>query len=888
MRKLALRWLAFLALLPLIFSFAACGDDDDDNDNEPSPDDDDDDVISDDDDDDNDADDDDDNDDTTAGEDVRVWQSGDELLIFNNQVRVTYYLSEGRYSVADGAGAEVIVRADAAAYSFVILAAKKWYASALPLIEWTQADATNVLGEGMTVAVRRGGAKGEPELTQSFTLLDGEGFVLTEARLDNVTDGQIKVGAIYPLYAENDTGCLAFGEHQDLRVLTNGTLNYLDFAVPIFNGASPTLSNWSSLIYNQATGRSLMLGFLEFDDSQSIVYNAPVHSGEKYQVLQAVSQYDPVRYVAAGGGQTSAPRLIDFVQPTPHDALETYADRLKTWLGVVTWLEKHPEIGVPIGWNSWSGSGSSGGYGTDINEEIIVANMDFADRELRRWGMNYFQIDDGWETMEGDWGINEDRFPPHGEMNGLEWLFDRARNMGFIPGLWIAAFNAELDAQVILDHPEWFADPIFGGLFGYDQLSLDLTDPAASAHLADLMTTLVGWGAEWIKLDFAYRAVLTENWSRENITRGEFYRAGIQTIREAIGDDVFFLAVAIVGWHYGLLDGLRLTLDTMPVWEGESDHPYSIFGMFDNQGLKPMYRDSVRRYYLNNRLWINHPDLIFFRAHADQDFPPLTLNESQTFATSVALQGGIVKIGDIIVDLQPAWVDSLRRIMPVVAGAARPLDLMAREFPEVFSLPVDDFAEPYHVLGLLNWGINRDLTVIPWSFLDDDARTIGADFADLGLDEKTTYLAFEFWTQEYLGEASGEFYLEVPARSPRVVALRPLLDRPQFLGTNRHVLGGLGVIHSVTWNDGAKTLTGVQEGSVGTAFAPFTHQLTFHVPGGFTATEAAVTVDDGYAVENPTLTTDGEIATLTFAVTQTAEPKAGEQHPDVTWVLSFE
>jgi hypothetical protein len=697
----------------------------------------------------------------------------------------------------------------------------------------------------------------------------------------------MNVGAIYPLMADGPGGRLNFGSSADLRVLTNGFLNYLDFLVPIQPGTTPVLSNWSSLVFNQETRKSLSVGFLTYESAQPMVYTgpSPLSAG---QTLHAVSQFEPAKKLASGQVLHSETMILDFGQKTPHLALETYADRIKAWLGIRTWFERHPEMKVPAGWNSWSGSDSSGGYGRDVNEQIIIDNMDFADSELRRWGMNYFQIDDGWQTATGDWEVNASKFPAHGDMNGIEWLMHRAKEQGFLTGLWIQGFNASEYSNVYREHPDWFAGPLFGGLIKQGEKVFDFSNPGAQGYLKGVLEKIKGWGAEWIKLDFAYTAIMSEDWDMPNQTRGDFYKKGVKLFRDTLGDDVFLLNVAIVGYNYGLIDACRLTLDTMPVWEGEAEDPYSLISYFSNQGLKPMYRDCARRYYLNDRVWINHPDLIFFRAHEDEKYPPLTFNESATFATAVALQGGIVKIGDRLVDLKPEAVDCLRRIMPVYKKSGRPLDLFERDFPEVWSTDVDGFDEPYHVIGFLNWGKNRDLTKPGYPFIDDADRVISANFGAAGIDPQQKFLAFEFWTQEFLGEVSGALSLGVPARSPRVVALRPKLDRPQLLGTNRHVMGGAGVIRSIKWDSQARTLTGIQEGSVGTAYAPFTHQLTFYAPSGYDLQDVRIKSPTGYRIIGKSVSMQGNIIRISFIVDNEGRPEAsGIMHPDVEIRLAF-
>ncbi|MBZ0273287.1 alpha-galactosidase [bacterium] len=860
-------------------------DDDDDTADDDAADDDetDDDAV--DDDADDDVDDDDADDDTGDGGEVSVRVEGNDIVIENDRVTLRYHTPFGRYSIHDANGDAIVVNAQALARTGVIFPKAVWRSSDLPFLSWSAGNGANALGGGMWLKVERGGLAGAPDLIQTFMLIHGQGVVLSDVRVENTTGEEIQIGAIYPLHADPPDGHMNFGAPKDLRLLTNGAFNYLEFISPIFAGTTPALSTWSALIHNLATGRSLSAGFLTFEVGHPVVYSGPPLGDGFGQALHAAAEYEPAKTLAAGASIYSELFALDFTQTSPFDALETYGDRLKAWLEIVTWLEKHPEIGVPAGWNSWSGSGSSGGYGTNIDEEIILDNMDFADSELRRWGMNYFQLDDGWSTENGDWVVNAARFPDHGGMNGLEWLMSRAKSLGFHTGLWISAYGATDDSDVYADHPEWFAGPLYGIVSG-DEPVLDLTNPEVIDHLKDVIGDLVDWGIEWIKLDFAYQGVISGDWHDDSYTRGEFYRAGVKAIREVIGPDVFFLNVAIKGWNYGLVDSVRLTLDTMPVFEGESPTD-----LITNQGLKPMYRDAARSWWLHGRVWVNHPDLIFFRAHKEEQFPPLTWNESMTFATSVALGGGLVKIGDRLVDLTPEALDGYRRILPPYGVAGRPIDLFEREYPEIWSLPVDDFTEPYHVIGVLNWGSNLDMSVWPYGTIADEDRTYTVDLADAGVPDKAAWHAYEFFTEEFLGTVTDEIEAFVPAHAPRVVALRPVLDRPQFLGTNRHVLGGVKVIDDIAWDGDAKTLTGTQEAAAGTAFAPFEHHVAFFIPDGYSFDDYAFDLPAGVTITGDSAaTTDvagGKVLDLFFTVEDDALVD-GDQFKSVSWTIAFD
>ena len=235
-----------------------------------------------------------------------------------------------------------------------------------------------------------------------------------------------------------------------------------------------------------------------------------------------------------------------------------------------------------------------------------------------------------------------------------------------------------------------------------------------------------------------------------------------------------------------------------------------------------------------------------------------------------------MKIGERLVELKPAWVDTVRRLLPAHPATGRPLDLFTREFPELWHLPLKDAAGGgYDVVGVINWGVNKDLTKNPYELMPDAARTVTVPLGDLGLDPKATYLAYEFWDERFIGEVTGSLAVEAAQHRAYLVALRKKEPRPQFLGTNRHALMGVVGVGAVAWDDAAKTLTVTQEATPGTAFAPFEYRVAFSIPAGWTVKDHAVR---GIEVSDVTLTSDGGHGTLAF----TAKDKG-----EATWTVTF-
>jgi hypothetical protein len=98
--------------------------------------------------------------------------------------------------------------------------------------------------------------------------------------------------------------------------------------------------------------------------------------------------------------------------------------------------------------------------------------------------------------------------------------------------------------------------------------------------------------------------------------------------------------------------------------------------------------------------------------------------------------------------------------------------------------------------------------------------------ARLRLDPTKTYLAFDFWQQEFVGEIKGSITINVPRGSVRLLALHAKTGTPQSLSTDRHVMQGAVELESCEWDDSMQTIRGVSTGPRGTS-----HNVYVYVPG---------------------------------------------------------
>ncbi|MFH1466118.1 MAG: glycoside hydrolase family 36 protein [Pseudomonadota bacterium] len=744
------------------------------------------------------------------------------------------------------------------------------------------ADLDCTAGDDMVVNCP--GDAAQPGFTWTLTA-NPDGWFEASLTLENTTDHDLSVAKLSPLYLDGrDGGALFLGDDPAThRILEDGAYGALDFVANLvpgdvernegyatvapgaFEGAS--VSSWDHAVQDLESERAWVAGALTFAQTTPVVnltYQASRAQESPdgrtgFSFLAAEGAYLPEPKVVAPGASLTSETFYFWTGADALDGLELYADAIAQTLDLTAWHKRAEGRRVPNGWNSWSGSSSTGGYGTDINEEVILANLEVMATELRDWGVDWFQIDDGYEPTYGEWTWREDRFP-----HGPAWLTEQIRAQGLTPGLWLAPFQVYPDAPIATDHPDWFADPIpMGDIMLGDSLILDLTHPEVQDYLRELFTTFrEDWGFDWLKLDFGYFALLGSSFYQENATREEAWRQGVGVIREALGEDAFFLLVGTLGTNFGILDAGRLGLDSMPIWEWEPSQTWD--DRMEQQGLKPTMRTGARRYYFQDRVWVNHPDLIFFRSNTrDESWPRLTLQESQAWCQWVALSGGLVKIGDRLVDLEPEHIDALRRILPAHGAPARPLDLFTREYPERWHLHydggLDGFAERWDLVALFDWGFNVDQTENPYAPIADDGLPAFHEVDLIALGIEGPRLAWEFWTGEFLGTVEGALGYEVPSHTGRMIALRPVQDHPQLLGWNRQITMGGVLLGEVTWD--ADTLTLPMHVAAPTEYAPFTYEIAVHVPEGFTFSEMT---SDGVALTSHEEEVEGEVLTVRF------------------------
>lgn len=549
------------------------------------------------------------------------------------------------------------------------------------------------------------------------------------------------------------------------------------------------------------------------------------------------------RFSAAGVGVEQ----LGFTMPLPGPGLiRLIPDYYTKVLGLPYYAPLDTSVfdRAPTTWCSWAS------YFGDVTEDAIVKNTDWLAKHLQPYGFQYVQIDDGYDRIPGKWGKaghnwidqwDKGRFP-----KGPEWIAKYIKSQGLRPGLWLVP-NAYSGA--VETHPDWYLRDKEGGFIrDYNTPSLDSSNPEVLDFLKKMFGTLGDWGFEYYKFDGEFS--LPAYVPKVDLTRlhdsktdpVEIFRKRLAVIREAIGPNTFVEGCPSgtpldgIGYYNSYFNGQ----DVYNNWQGM----HSLFdsinsNAFLNRMAVYVMPDGVE---LGDRISAEEAKRrrapnVFTNASQRED-PMIglgvTLPEARTLVSVLALSGVAYSLTGVMPELPPERLPLLQRTLPTMPIA--PLDLFSRgsdadwatfrnvraddyihHYPEVLDLKVAAPSGTYDVVALPNWRsapVTKDLSLT----------------RQLGLDPTGKYVAFDFWNQALLGVVSDNISVAVEGHDTRVLLVHRLLDRPQLIGTSRHITGAYS-IQDLSWDAAGKTLQGGSDVVPGADYTLF-----IHLPPGTSAT----------------------------------------------------
>lgn len=143
-------------------------------------------------------------------------------------------------------------------------------------------------------------------------------------------------------------------------------------------------------------------------------------------------------------------------------------------------------------WCAW-------GFGRKFQPEQIIKAIP----EARKLGFGWVTMDDGWQTLEGDWEPNPKKFP-RGDAD-VRALVDRIHAAGMKAQLWWAPLSVSPQSELIRKHPEWLLLDPSGArrrISWWNAFYLCPADPDVVTYHRRLTERIFKvWGFDGLKLD---------------------------------------------------------------------------------------------------------------------------------------------------------------------------------------------------------------------------------------------------------------------------------------------------------------------------------------------------------------------------------------------------
>ncbi|MGL6106074.1 alpha-galactosidase [Romboutsia sp.] len=500
--------------------------------------------------------------------------------------------------------------------------------------------------------------------------------------------------------------------------------------------------------------------------------------------------------------------------------------------------EFRPNLKPLAGWCSWEA------FRRDVTQENVEEVSKFFGETLRDYGLEYIQIDDGFQPMplpknpkgslaEG-WLNTNSQFP-----KGHKGAVEAIKEEGLKAGIWTNAnitneeFAKEQKEHLIIGNDN---KPMLGEWIDY---LIDSSKESLDKHIAPFYKGLKEHGYDYFKTD-AIRHLLLDGYHeavRQGLMTNEEaeakFRAYMECARENIGDEAYFLASwGVLSEVIGVVDACRISMDANPTWAG----------------IRMQIVESARWFHAQRILFLIDPDHICARTNVEW---------ARSVCSLISLSGGLYMLSDPLKDYDENRLEIIKKTLPTLktfTGETGTLDLsypaftwtklhgfaVPRENPvENEDITIDEalnMAGNYksmndnHPFSTL-WNIHIDREYRKWSVLSRFAtvplKESVVEFKDLGLNSDKEYLGFDFWENKYLGKNKYSITCkELELGSCQIISLTEVKEHPQVIASTRHVSMDDISIKSQKWDNNRLLLE--LEGIKDTTEAYY-----FHIPKGY-------------------------------------------------------
>lgn len=471
------------------------------------------------------------------------------------------------------------------------------------------------------------------------------------------------------------------------------------------------------------------------------------------------------------------------------------------------------------GWCSWEA------FRRDIDEAKINGIAQFMEEHLKDYGLEYIQVDDGYQKMplpwraqgdmkEGWMTCDESKFP-----GGHKRIVEDIKKHGFVPAIWT---NANItNEEFVVYHPDdvIFHDgkPMKGEWIDY---LYSCTPECLEKQVTPVFEGFRDAGYKYVKID-AIRHLLLDG-LHEAVRLGmmtnelaeQKFRAYMEAGKKGMSEDMYFLA----SWGemhevVGIADACRISMDANPTWAG----------------IRMQLFEMARWFHTQRILFVNDPDHVCVRTKPEWAKSVLSL---------ISLSGGLCMLSDTQDAYTQEKLDIIKKTLPPLTTYTAESGALSLDFPaytwtklhgfavQSHETPVEmedvDLKDAYHMAGIYPTMQDDHPFSTLWSFhlrCADDAWCVLGRFAtiplkesevclkNVNLDPEQSYHVFDFWAQEYLGIVSQNVAVRALGLGEcQILGLRRVKDIPQLIASSRHVSMDAVSVRSTHWSDNRLTI----------------------------------------------------------------------------------
>lgn len=312
-------------------------------------------------------------------------------------------------------------------------------------------------------------------------------------------------------------------------------------------------------------------------------------------------------------------------------------------------------------------------YYADVTEKDLLDNLDaMAKHKDSCYSADVIQIDDGYQTFQGDWNDQHADWP-----TPLVEIAQRITSSGMRAGIWLMPFLASTASRVFKEHPDWFVKDENGNpkvSFGWSPppddmwVCLDMTIPAAREHITNVFKTFRKWGFTYFKLDGLGFGIQDGRRSDPDATPVSAFRLGMKAIREAVPDCHILGCCPPFLPSLGYIDSARVSNDTHASWGA----------------IRGAARSTLARWWMIDKFFRCDPDTIMAR----QDRSTCTIGEARVSALT-GIVTGVSLTSDNLSTIAPERLELLGKAANIRMRDVMPIKWNSMSWPMLFTGTID-------------------------------------------------------------------------------------------------------------------------------------------------------------------------------------------------------